>query len=128
MITQPLPLSHLLQPSQNPGSFPFSYISNFSISLHLHHYWHSGKESACQCRRYKRCRFNPWVGKTSSCRKWQPAPVFSLGKFHGQRSLAGYSPWCQKTDTNIPTQFEHNWAYWHTHIPPGLLFQLDQCY
>ena len=23
----------------------------------------SGKESACQCRRYKRCRFVPWVSK-----------------------------------------------------------------
>ena len=26
-------------------------------------------------------------------RKWQPAPVFLLGKFHGQRSLTSYSPW-----------------------------------
>ena len=26
-------------------------------------------------------------------RKWQPAPVFLPGKFHGQKSLAGYSPW-----------------------------------
>ena len=24
----------------------------------------SGKEPACQCRRRKRCRFDPWVGKT----------------------------------------------------------------
>ena len=29
-------------------------------------------------------------------RKWQPTPVFSPGKFHGQRSLVGYSPWGQK--------------------------------
>ena len=26
-------------------------------------------------------------------RKWQPTPVFLSGKSHGQRSLAGYSPW-----------------------------------
>ena len=26
-------------------------------------------------------------------RKWQPTPVFLPGKFHGQRSLVGYSPW-----------------------------------
>ena len=26
-------------------------------------------------------------------RKWQPASVFLPGKLHGQRSLAGYSPW-----------------------------------
>ena len=36
----------------------------------------SGKESACQCRRHKRCRFNPWLGKISWSRKWQPNPVF----------------------------------------------------
>ena len=23
----------------------------------------TGKEPSCQCRRYKKCRFNPWVGK-----------------------------------------------------------------
>ena len=25
--------------------------------------WYSGKESACQCKRYKRHGFSPWVGK-----------------------------------------------------------------
>jgi len=25
-------------------------------------------------------------------RKWQPTPVFLPGKFHEQKSLAGYSP------------------------------------
>ena len=30
----------------------------------------------------------------------QPNPVFLPGKFHGQRSLAGYSPWgCKESDT-----------------------------
>ena len=26
-------------------------------------------------------------------RKWQPTPVFLRGELHGQRRLAGYSPW-----------------------------------
>ena len=26
-------------------------------------------------------------------RQWQPTPVLLPGKFHGQRSLVGYSPW-----------------------------------
>ena len=26
--------------------------------------WLSGKESACHCRRHRRCRFNPWVGRS----------------------------------------------------------------
>ena len=25
--------------------------------------WPSGKETTCQCRRHKRCRFDPWVRK-----------------------------------------------------------------
>ena len=29
-------------------------------------------------------------------RKWQPTPVFLPGKLHGQRNLAGYSPWSFK--------------------------------
>ena len=51
--------------------------------------WLSGKESSCQCRRLG---FDPWVGKISWRRKWQPTPVFFPGKSHGQRRLAGYSP------------------------------------
>ena len=34
-------------------------------------------------------------------RKWHPTPVFLPGKSHGQRSLAGYSPWGRKeSDTS----------------------------
>ena len=33
---------------------------------------------------------NPWR------RECQPTPVFLPGEFHGQRSLAGYSPWGPK--------------------------------
>ena len=51
-----------------------------------------GKESTCQCRRCKRLRFNPWVGKIPWRKKQKPTPVFLPGKFRGQRSLAGYSP------------------------------------
>ena len=36
-----------------------------------------------------------------------------LGKFHGQRSVAGYSPWgLKKLDTT-----EHTHTYTHTHTP-----------
>ena len=56
----------------------------------------SGKESACPCRRGKRHGFNPWVKKILWSRKWKPIPVFLPGKFHGQRSMKGYSPWGHK--------------------------------
>ena len=42
----------------------------------------------------------PWVGKIPWRRKLQLTPVFLPGKFHGQRSLVGYSPWgCKESDT-----------------------------
>ena len=40
--------------------------------------------------------FHPWVGKIPRRRKWQPTPGFLPGESHGQRSLAGYSPWGRK--------------------------------
>ena len=43
-----------------------------------------------------RCGFNPRVGKIPWRRKWQPIPVLLPEKSHGQRSLAGYSPWGHK--------------------------------
>ena len=56
----------------------------------------TGKEPTCQCRRHKRHRFNPWARKIPCSRKWHPIPVLLPGKFHGQRSLVGYSPWGHK--------------------------------
>ena len=41
--------------------------------------WLSGKESTCQCRRCKRHRFYPWVGKIPWRKKWQPSFVFLPG-------------------------------------------------
>ena len=45
---------------------------------------------------HRRHRFNRWVRKMPWRRKWQPTLVFLPGKSHGQRSLAGYSPWSRK--------------------------------
>ena len=56
-----------------------------------------GKESTCQCRRHKSLGFNPWVRKFPWSKKLQCTLVFLPGKFHGQRSLADYSPWGLKS-------------------------------
>ena len=45
-----------------------------------------------ECRRHRRCSFNPWVKKIPWRRKWQLIPVLLPEKSHGQRSLVGYSP------------------------------------
>ena len=55
------------------------------------------------------CGFNPLVRKIPLGRKWQPIPVFLPGKFHGQRSLVGYSPWHHKrVGCNTGTKQQQN--------------------
>jgi len=52
-----------------------------------------GKESICNVGDLGSI---PGLGKSPWRRAWQPTPVFLPGEFHGQRSLAGYSPWGRK--------------------------------
>ena len=73
-----------------------TYGNNPKLQLRGLPRWLSGKESAYQCRRHRRHGFNPWIGKIPWSRKWQTAPVFLPGKFPGQRSLVGCSPWGHK--------------------------------
>ena len=72
------------------GTFMFNYSPYRRLGFPR---WLSGKESTCQWRRWW---FDPWVGKIPWRRKWQSIPVFLPGESHGQRSLAGYSPWGRK--------------------------------
>ena len=52
----------------------------------------SGKEPTCQCRRGKRHRFHPCIGKISWRRAQEPTPLFLPGESNGQKSLEGHSP------------------------------------
>ena len=73
----------------------------------------NGKESACQCRRLG---FDHWVSTMPWRRKWQLAPILLPAKPHGQRSLAGYSPWGHK-EMNV-TECMRAHLPTHTHTPP----------
>ena len=57
-------------------------VSNFHFSHFLRGFpdGTSSKEPACQCRRHKRRRFNPWIGKIPWRRAWQSMPGFMPGK------------------------------------------------
>ena len=71
----------------------------------------SGKEPACQCR------FDPWVRKIPWRREWQPTPAFLPGESHGQRILAGYSPWGHKeSDTTEVTAKYCIWVIKRKHF------------
>ena len=70
-------------------------------------------------------------------RKWQPTPVFLLGTSHGQRSLAGYSPWDHKeSDKTERLSMQLNWTFClnqsvYTAVLPAILdlghFMLCPC-
>ena len=76
----------------------------------------SGKESARQYRRQKRHSFDPWVRKIPWSREWQPIPIFLPGEFHGQRSLAGGSPWGHKELDMWARACTHTHTHTHTII------------
>ena len=92
------------------------YVDTYTyVYTHTHGLprWLSGKESAFQCRR---CRFHPWVGKIPWRRKWQPSLILLPGESHGQRSLAGYSPWSQRVRHILATGRAHTHTDTHTHV------------
>ena len=62
--------------------------------------------------RYRRRRFNPWVGKIPWGRKWQLAPVFLPMKSHGQRSLVAI---CSPGGCRV-------WHDWSDLAVAGILF------
>ena len=65
----------------------------------------SGKETTCQCRRQKRCRFYPWVGKIPWRSAWQPISVF----------LSGESSWTEEPGGLQFTESQrvgHDWSNW----------------
>jgi len=55
----------------------------------------SSKKSAYKCRRPKRYGF-PGLGRSLGVGNGNSLQYFLPGKFHGRRSLAGYSPWDHK--------------------------------
>ena len=56
--------------------------------------------NSCQCRRHKRCRFNSWVRKILWKGNGNPLQYSCLENLHGQRSLAGCSPWGSRVGHN----------------------------
>ena len=63
------------------------------ISFLMLPWWLRWLRICLQCWRFGS---RPGVGKIPWRRKRQPTPLFLPGEFHGQKGLAGYSPWGHK--------------------------------
>ena len=98
--TAPVLLASFVRRSKTPSQSP----SDFSLLF-------------CQCRR---CGFDPCMGKIPWKKKGQPIPVFLPGKFHGQRSLASYSPWGHRVGQDLTTEQQQQrltmgeWGAWES--------------
>ena len=74
-----------------------------------------GKERSCDLSHMKS---KSWVQTLSLIsfieyfwsRKWPPTPAFLSGKFHGQRSLVGYSPWVVRVRHDWATERNSSWV------------------
>ena len=77
-----------------------------------------GNEPACQCRKHKRCGFDPWLGKMPWRRGWQPLSSILAWRIPQTEELAGYSPQVAKTWTRMKQLSMHIRAF-PTPDPPG---------
>ena len=85
-------VGHNLATKQQQYSFVYIYAWHILGLLWWLRWWRI-------CLQCGRPGFDPWVGKIPWKREWLPTPVFLPEEFHGQRSLAGYSPWgCREWD------------------------------
>ena len=74
-------------------------------------WWLSTREPTFQ---WRRCEFDPWVGKIPWRRARQPTPVFFCGESHGQRSPVSYSPGGHKESDMTQQLSTHIHTHTHT--------------
>ena len=98
------PILSVCSPSSSILSFhPFSFTSQGVPILSWLQWgpWDWGAYRVAQWYKNPPAKWETWiwslVRKIPWRSKWQPTPVFLPGKSHGQRSMAGYSPWGCKT-------------------------------
>ena len=71
--------------------------------------WSSDKGPICKWMRFKRCWFDPWVGKIPWRRKWQTHSSICAWKIPWAEESGGYSPWGHKESEM--TEYSNNINY-----------------
>ena len=89
--------------------------------------WHLGKKISWLPRwlrwqrihlQFRKLGFDPWVGKTSWRREWQPIPLFLPGEFHRSTSLVGYSSWGHK-ELDMTEWLSLHFTHWGGQVASG---------
>ena len=97
-----------------------NYLTFFKYGLPR---WHKGKGSACQCRRHKRYRFNPWVWKILWSRKWHPFQYSCLENFMDRGAWWATVHGITKCWTWLSV---HAYVYMHTHTHSCIYLFIQQ--
>ena len=85
---------------KNKTLLDFSWEQQWLKNFPKEHFWEQVTILRASLVAQRRSSFDPWVGNIPWRRDCQPTLVFLPGEFHGQRSLADYSPWgCKGSDT-----------------------------
>ena len=105
--------AHGLTMSTFKEVWPLSAPKRETIVTAFRSYLGTGKEQICRCKRCKRHRFDPWVGKIPWRKAWQPTPGFLPGESYGQSNLVGYpgvhrvtKSWTWRKQLNMPAHTE----------------------
>ena len=89
--------------------------------------WYTGKASTCQCRRCKRCGFDPWISKNPGEGSSKPTPVFLTGNFpnkgHWKATVHGVAK--SQTQLSTDTQAQTH-THTHTHTIYRSILELSQ--
>ena len=89
--------SQLLSMNTAPSNYPTCHLFPLSVCYSLHYnQGFPGVSVAKNPPAKQETQVWPLGWEDPWRMKWQPSPVFLLGKSHGQRSLAGYSLWNHK--------------------------------
>lgn len=88
--------------SQLSISLPFKKVLLLVLSPLGPPRWLSDKEPPCQCRRPRRCGFNPWVRKIFGAGNGNLLQVFP-GKFHDRGDWQGYKSMGSQSCTRLST-------------------------
>ena len=97
-------------PCPPPGDFPNPGIEHLvsGTARRLFAIW--AIREAQRGNLSRRPGFSLWVGKIPCRREWLSTPICLLGEFHGQKTLADYSPWDHK-ELDTPEGLTHRYAY-----------------
>ena len=106
-------IKYISTSSQRSWAHP---VPTFSRKIPLS--WHTRasqmaqcKESTCQCRRHKRLRFNPWVGKIPFVGNGNPLQYSQLGNPMDREVCWATVHGVSESQTRLS-----NWAHTHRHM------------